>query len=215
MLTLKQFDVELLRIQIEDIELVRKWRNEAYIANQMIYRDFITESMQLNWFYSVNNAENYYFIIRYKGQKVGLINAKDYQENKGFGEGGIFIGEKEFEDSFAAVFASLCLLNFVFYMLPHITKSRIRVLKSNIRAIQYNKLLGYQEIDGAANTYDQLFELSRINYLQQGLKLNKVASLYCEGSNLMELSGTAEPINMHEINELLKAKIPPMAIPGL
>jgi hypothetical protein len=50
MLSLKQFDVELHRLQEEDLELVRSWRNEAYISNQMIYRAFISEEMQRNWF---------------------------------------------------------------------------------------------------------------------------------------------------------------------
>jgi len=215
MLILKQFDVELHRLQLEDIELVRNWRNEAHINNQMIYRDFLTEKMQFDWFHTVNNAQNYYFIIHFKGHKVGLINAKNYDIKRGFGEGGIFIGEKAFEDSFAAVFASLCLLNFVFYLLPHISISRIKVLKSNQRAIQYNKLLGYEEIFGAANSYDQLLELSRERFLTFGLKLNKVASLYCEGSKLMHLSGKSCDLNMPEINSLLDAKIPPKAIPGL
>lgn len=215
MLSLKQFDVELRRLQLEDIELVRKWRNEAHVAQQMIYREYITTEMQLKWFDSINNQYNYYFLILFKGNKVGLINAKDYDLERGFGEGGIFIGDKAYEDSFAAVFASLCLLNFVFYLLPHISKSRIRVLKTNVRAIQYNKLMGYEEISGAKNTHDQLFELSRERYLIQGLKLNKVASLYCEESNLMELNGTSSDLNMREINCLLEAKIPPMAIPGL
>ncbi len=215
MLSLKQFDVELRRLQLEDIELVRKWRNEAHVAQQMIYREYITTEMQLKWFDSINNQYNYYFLILFKGNKVGLINAKDYDLERGFGEGGIFIGDKAYEDSFAAVFASLCLLNFVFYLLPHISKSRIRVLKTNVRAIQYNKLMGYEEISGAKNTHDQLFELSRERYLTHGLKLNKVASLYCEESNLMELNGTSSDLNMREINCLLEAKIPPMAIPGL
>lgn len=215
MLSLKQFDVELRRLQLEDIELVRKWRNEAHVAQQMIYREYITTEMQLKWFDTINNQYNYYFLILFKGNKVGLINAKDYDLERGFGEGGIFIGDKAYEDSFAAVFASLCLLNFVFYLLPHISKSRIRVLKTNVRAIQYNKLMGYEEISGAKNTHDQLFELSRERYLTHGLKLNKVASLYCEESNLMELNGTSSDLNMREINCLLEAKIPPMAIPGL
>lgn len=215
MLSLKQFDVELRRLQLEDIELVRKWRNEAHVAQQMIYGEYITTEMQLKWFDTINNQYNYYFLILFKGNKVGLINAKDYDLERGFGEGGIFIGDKAYEDSFAAVFASLCLLNFVFYLLPHISKSRIRVLKTNVRAIQYNKLMGYEEISGAKNTHDQLFELSRERYLTHGLKLNKVASLYCEESNLMELNGTSSDLNMREINCLLEAKIPPMAIPGL
>ncbi|MFM7472319.1 MAG: hypothetical protein ACKO00_00160 [Crocinitomicaceae bacterium] len=58
MLSLKQFDVELRRLQLEDIELIRKWRNEAHVAQQMIYREYITTEMQLKWFNSINNPYN-------------------------------------------------------------------------------------------------------------------------------------------------------------
>jgi hypothetical protein len=215
MLILQQFDVRLIRLSQEDLELVRNWRNAAHVVNQMIYREYITEEMQQNWFETINNSSNYYFIIEFEGKKVGLINAKNYSETNGFGEGGIFIGEKEYEHSFAAVYASLTLLNFVFYMMDSISISRIRILKENLRAVQYNKLLGYQLLPNQENEENQLFELSKERYKKQGLKLNKAASLFSQGSNLMQLHGTPNETNLAEINQLLIKKTPPMAIDGL
>ena len=215
MLILEQFDVRLIRLCEADLELVRNWRNAAHVVNQMIYREFITEEMQQKWFQSINNAENYYFIIEFEGTKVGLINAKNYSTENGFGEGGIFIGEKEYEHSFAAVYASLTLLNFVFYMMQSIDVSRIRILRENARAIQYNKLLGYELLPNQENEENQLFELSKERYKKVGLKLNKAASLFCKGSSLMQLHGTPSETNLNEINQLLLNQTPPMAIDGL
>lgn len=215
MLILKQFDVRLIRLSEEDLELVRTWRNAAHVRDQMIYKDFITEEMQLAWFQQVNNAFNYYFVIEFEGKKVGLINAKDYQPELGFGEGGIFIGDQAYEHSFAAVYASLCLLNFVYYMLGTIEKSRIRILKSNTRAIQYNKLLGYEWICDSDDGQNAMYELTFERFQKLGIKLNMAAKLFSVGSPLMELSGEVSDCNLPEINALLLKKTPPMAIPGL
>lgn len=215
MLILEQFDVRLIRLSEEDLELIRSWRNAAHVVNQMIYREYITPEMQQSWFQTINNKYNYYFVIEFEGKKVGLINAKNYNPEIGFGEGGIFIGEPDFEHSFAAVYASLTLLNFVFYMMTSIEVSRIRILKDNVRAIQYNKMLGYELLQNQENTDNQLYALTKERYKKQGLKLNKAASLFCSGSNLMKLSGTPSENNLDEINQLLLNQTPPMAIDGL
>lgn len=215
MLILKQFDVRLIRLHRDDLELVRTWRNSAHVRDNMVYKDYITEEMQNAWFESINNPLNYYFIIEFDSKKVGVINAKNFQKEQGFGEGGIFIGEQTYEHSFAAVYASLCLLNFVFYLLKDINKSRIRILKDNFRAIQYNKLLGYEWVEDSEDGLNQIYELTRENYLTKGLKLNKAAAIFANGSSKMELIGEPSEINMQEINDLLTNKIPPLAIPGL
>lgn len=215
MLVLKQFDVRLIRLQYDDLELVRTWRNSAHVQNTMIYKEYITEEMQLAWFETINNPSNYYFIIEFDSKKVGLINAKNFDTNQGFGEGGIFIGIPEYEHSFAAVYASLCLLNFVFYLLDNINKSRIRIVKTNHRAIQYNKLLGYEWIEDSEDGLNEIYELTKENYLIKGLKLNKAAAIFTNGSSKMELIGEPSETNLMEINKLLFNKTPPLAIPGL
>jgi hypothetical protein len=215
MLILEQFDVRLIRLQCDDLELVRNWRNSAHVRDNMVYKDYITEDMQNAWFESINNLNNYYFIIEYDSKKVGVINTKNFDKVHGFGEGGIFIGDQAYEHSFAAVYASLCLLNFVFYMLRDINKSHIRILKDNFRAIQYNKLLGYEWVEDSEDGLNEIYQLTKENYLVKGLKLNKAAAIFANGSSEMKLTGEPTEINMWEINELLTNRIPPLAIPGL
>lgn len=215
MLILQQFDVRLLRLQKDDLELVRQWRNAAHVANSMIYREYISSEMQLKWFETINNPWNYYFIIEFEGKKIGVINAKDYSVEKGFGEGGIFIGEQKYEHSFAAAFASLCLLNFIFHMMGTIANSRIRILKDNHRAIQYNKLLGYELIGESENGHDLLFELTKERFFEKGRKLNQAAAIFSQGSSDMILKGSPSEKLLPEINELLLDNPSPMAIPYL
>jgi UDP-4-amino-4,6-dideoxy-N-acetyl-beta-L-altrosamine N-acetyltransferase len=203
MLTLEQYGVKLIRLQEEDIELVRHWRNQAEVNNYMEYRLHITAEQQAKWFQSVNNKYNYYFIIQYEGKKIGLINAKNYVPAEGFGEGGIFIWDKDYINSFVAVFATLCLLNFAFVAVG-LRKSRARILRDNERAIHYNKLIGYKLLAGQEDVNNQLYELTVEDYLANAAKLNNAATALCDGNGAARYTGEPDEKNMDEINELLK-----------
>ncbi len=203
MLILEQYGVRLVRVQEKDIELIRTWRNQPDVAGFMEYRKHITSEEQKIWFRSINNKNNYYFIIEYEGKQVGLINSKNYDPKVGFGEGGIFISDKEYINSFAAVFASLCLLNFMFEKLGVSQVSRVRVLKNNERAIQYNKLLGYKLMPGQEEIENQLYELHISDYKTIGGKLNKTATLLSGGNSELKYKGEVCDENMEAINALL------------
>lgn len=203
MLTLEQYGVKLVRLQEEDIELVRHWRNQAEVSNYMEYRLHITPEQQTEWFRSINNKYNYYFIIHYEGKKVGLINAKDYVPSEGFGEGGIFIWDQDYINSFVAVFATLCLLNFSFHAVK-LRKSRARILRDNERAIHYNKLIGYKLLPGQENINNQLYELTLEDYIANATRLNNAAIALCNGNGAARYTGEPGEENMDEINDLLR-----------
>lgn len=172
----------------------------------MDYREYITPEMQKKWFQSVNNKYNYYFIIEFEGKKVGLINAKNFSYENGFGEGGIFISEEEYINSFAAVFSTLCLLNFVFYKVKLCTVSHARILRDNDRAIHYNMLIGYKLSPGQEEVKNQLYTLHLSDYEKMGGRLNKAAEMLNNGNGELEFSGTVCDENLDEINTLLKEK---------
>lgn len=212
MLELEQFEVKLKRITINDLEQLRQWRNSDFVRSKMVLKEIISKEQQLAWFKSIDNALNYYFIIEFEQKNVGVINAKNFSFASGFGEGGIFIGEPEYESSFAAVYASLCLLNFVFYGLENVQKSRIRILKSNERAIQYNKLLGYEILSEKDESL--LLELTKENFLSKGIKLNKAAAIFCEDKMVLKWKGEPSEKNLPEINHFLSTKKSPWVIPA-
>lgn len=204
MLTIKQYGVTLRRITAADIELLRYWRNQQSVSMYMDYREHITEEMQKKWFTSVNNKLNYYFIIEFEGKEVGLINAKNFSYEKGFGEGGIFIWDTNYINSFAAVFSTLCLLNFVFFRLKLCTMSHARILRDNDRARHYNMLIGYKLVAGQENVYNQLYELSLEDYVKHGGKLNKAAEILNSGNSELIVEGTVCDENLDEINALFR-----------
>jgi RimJ/RimL family protein N-acetyltransferase len=205
MLILKQYGVTLTRIQEKDIELIRYWRNQSDIVNFMEYKNYIFPEAQKKWFASIDNKLNYYFIIEFENKKIGLINVKNYDRIAGFGEGGIFIWDKNYIGSFAAVFSSLCLLNFMLLKVNVCSKSRVRILSNNDRAIHYNKLLGYKLLQDQEKEINQLYELDVKDYLLMGEKLNKAAQALADDTSLIyygEVSGK----NIEEINALLIRK---------
>lgn len=203
MLVLEQYGVRLRRMTAKDAELVRYWRNQSDIANFMEYRNYITPAAQIAWFASINNKNNYYFIIEFEGRRIGLINAKDYNDEAGFGEGGIFIWDKDYIGSLAAVFSSLCLLNFLLVKINVCRKSRVRILKTNERAIQYNKMLGYKLLPGQEHVLNQLYELDLDDYLVAGKKLNKAAAVLSDTGPELRYDGEPDDTLDPRINELL------------
>jgi RimJ/RimL family protein N-acetyltransferase len=189
MIVLEQYGVTLRRVQLQDIELVRYWRNQSDVANYMEIRNYITAKNQFNWFESINNKLNYYFIIEYETKKVGLINSKNYDASLGFSEGGIFIWDKNYINSYVAIYSTLCLLNFIFFHLKISKVSMARILKNNPRAIQYNKQIGYKLAANQEHLENQLYALTEEDYLINGSKLNKAAALLNPTCNEFKYDG--------------------------
>ena len=203
MLTLSQYGVTLKRITADDIEEIRYWRNQPFIRNTMQFRKHITKKMQQEWFRSINNKYNYYFLIHYKNKNIGVINVRNVNLKEMHGEGGIFIWDKQYWDTFIPSFATFILLDFIFNTLNISTKSFIRILKTNKRAIAYNKALGYVLVPYQNNKQHQVYVLTREDYNKKSQKLKKAAQALTKDYEPMRISGDISDINIKEINDLL------------
>ena len=201
MLILAQYDVRLIRVQAADLGLIVKWRNSDWVRKNMFVQDVLQEKDQLAWFDSINNASNYYFIIEYLGEKVGLIHAKNFSEEEGIGEGGIFIGEYEYLETWASVMASICLLNFIFTKLE-INRSIVRVQAQNKSAISYNIQLGYKIEFEDANEIRMLLE--KEDFFQKYNLLKSTLSKIAKGNEALILRGEKASNNLTQINRLFE-----------
>lgn len=173
------------RLTIDDIELVRNWRNSAHITQYMEYREHITSEMQLKWFHSVDNVNNMYFIIEYKKEKIGLINAKDIDWEKRTMETGVFFGEQKYLNTEVPllailIFGELGVVNFDLTVYAHI-------LKTNKRAIRYNKLMGFQLCEGQEDVENQLYKMSRETHLKKA-RLMRAAFFHIIGNKEIVLT---------------------------
>ena len=201
MLILSQYDVRLIRVKAEHLSLILKWRNNDWVRKNMFVQDILQEKDQLAWFNSINNASNYYFIIEYLGEKVGLIHAKNFSEEDGIGEGGIFIGEYDYLETWASVMASICLLNFIFAK-TNINRSMVRVQAHNRRAISYNLKLGYKIDFEDANELRMI--LDKEDFLYKTTVLKSVLSKISKGRDALILEGEKASNNLTQINRLFE-----------
>jgi RimJ/RimL family protein N-acetyltransferase len=200
-LILSQYDVRLIRVQAEHLALILKWRNSDWVRKNMFVQDILQEKDQLAWFNSINNASNYYFIIEYLGEKVGVIHAKNFSEEDGMGEGGIFIGEHDYLETWASVMASICLLNFIFAK-TNINRSMVRVQTHNRRAISYNLKLGYKIDHKDANECRMI--LDKEDFFSKTILLKSVLSKISKGQDALILKGEKASNNLIQINRLFE-----------
>jgi RimJ/RimL family protein N-acetyltransferase len=178
-----KYGIHLSRLKEKDIELVRQRRNSPSIQQYMEYREYITPGMQKKWLQSVDNINNFYFIIHYDGKKIGLINSSNANWKELTSDGGIFIWEESYYDTFVPVWASLCLLETMFFVFGA-RKSFIKTLKDNPRAMKLNTHLGYELVPGQEEVYNQQYILTRENFEKRANKITKAASLLADNKKL-------------------------------
>ena len=137
-----RYGVTLIRLAESDLELVRSWRNNPEIRDYMVYREYITEEMQRRWFASINNRNNFYSMIHYEGQAIGLSHTKNVDWSTMTGEGGMMIWSKAHQNSNVPFLAALLGTDWMFNELG-MNAIIGRVLKTNKRALRYDRALGY------------------------------------------------------------------------
>ncbi len=142
MIDINNYDIHLKPLQLEDIELVRMWRNSKHVRSNMIYTKIISSQQQLSWFEGLNSNQHYY-IITTKDIKIGLIDVKNIDWQLKTGEAGIFIGDLQYTESPIALNAILALMDHYFIELE-LTSLKAKVLKKNTTALFMNQKLGYQ-----------------------------------------------------------------------
>ena len=168
MITLEDYGVILRQLSHDRIETVRQWRNHPKIQQYMEYREEITPEMQERWYQRISNKNNYFFIVEYCGKCVGLINIRDIDKNRTYGESGIFIWDDDVLRSGVAVKAGLTMYDFAFndlnldYLVAHI-------YNTNPASIKYHAKFGFKLSEIKLNLnipVNQLYKLTKEDYLK-------------------------------------------------
>lgn len=158
------YGIVLIRLSSEDLEMVRLWRNATHINQYMEQTQYISSEQQQNWFKTIDNKFNNYFIIQVQGIKVGLIYGANINWDENFtGNGGIFIGDEKFWETKVPLAAALLLTDTSILM--DLEKTFIKILKTNNKAISFNNELGYQIMHGQEKELNQRYCLNQKNYI--------------------------------------------------
>lgn len=137
-----RFGITIGRLRLEEIDTLRRWRTHPDLTRFMIFRDEISAEQQLAWFESVDNRDNLYGTIYWRGEFIGMTNLRDIDHEACSAEGGMFIWSAEHLNSLVPFRAALVGTDLAFwgYQFQRITA---RVLASNTRALRFNRALGY------------------------------------------------------------------------
>ena len=168
---IEKYGIKLIRLKESDIELLRLKRNSTLVNSLMHERNIISPEMQQKWFESINTIYNNYFIIEYNNQKIGLVNGKNSDYEKRQSEGGMFLWE---QDYFGTLIPSLCsvIMSDFTFLINEFEKNYIKILKSNLNAISYNKKLGYVPTkDYLSDEEIEWYILTKEVYLEKMIKL--------------------------------------------
>lgn len=150
-----------------DIEKVRVWRNSDHVRTQMIFREIISESQQIDWFRRAQLRGEEHFIYSFRGHDVGLLSLKPASSGTSF-EGGIFCGEKSFLGDPLNLHAVLWLYDLAFGK-REMKIATIQVLASNSTAMRLNQFIGFREISRDSRGV-VTFQLDREQYVLQRAK---------------------------------------------
>ncbi len=178
---IKRYGITLEKLRAEQAGLVRKWRNDPKIAQFMFHRGEITETMQKEWFASIDNEQNFFFIIGYKDEPVGLINISSIDWENKTAYTGLFIYEENFWGTDVPVMASLAMLD-IFMLLLDIQSVYAKVKGNNTVAHNYNSSLGFSRTKKIELGQGYEYILQKEIYLLETKELRN-AAIHLKGNN--------------------------------
>lgn len=183
---IKNFGVTLSQLTIEDIELVRYWRNSKDISRFMEYRKFITEEEQKKWFVGLDPLRDFYFLINRNGIKTGLIHTSAVDWNLKTAHAGLFIWDKNYLGTPVPVMASLAMLQCFFENLG-MEKYFAKVARNNNAAINYNTALGFRLHEKSKEGGFNFYILEKDDYRKSSAKLKKLANIFSDENPQMKI----------------------------
>jgi RimJ/RimL family protein N-acetyltransferase len=153
----KNFSFEVNRLKESQIELLRTWRNQQFVVEQMEYSTFISSKQQQQWYEKIHNSsEHEYYIFSANDEAVGMVHLSKINFKDGNAEVGLFIGNPAFIGTGIALYASLFILKQAFYKL-NLKLLVAKVKKTNTVAIQYNSILGFQFDEHLNENFNRYF----------------------------------------------------------
>lgn len=159
-----KYGVTLRPLTHDKIEMVRQWRNDPKIQQYMEYREEITLEMQEKWFQKINaSGRDFYFIIEYNGDEIGLINMKDFNERMTEGEAGVFIYADKYLNTDIAYRAHIAMFDY-FFENRGLEKFISHILISNVRARRFAQFLGAKLCGNQEGVENQRYETTKEEY---------------------------------------------------
>jgi len=159
----------LRSIELDDIQLLRYWRNLDHVLQSMVMTNNIERDGQRKWFDSLNKNMVRYFIFSLGVKDIGCVNLMKINfEDKTF-EGGIFCGDVHYLSHWVNIWACIKIYDYAFFELK-LDTSYATILLDNKAALNLNKSLGYTFIESPEKNVGR-FALTHSQYLFNSKKI--------------------------------------------
>ena len=166
----------------------------------MFYKGEITKDMQQEWFESIDNEQNFFFLIQLKNIPVGLINISSIDWENKTAYTGLYIYDDRFLATDTPVMASLAMLD-VFFLLFDIQSVYAKVKGNNNAAHNYNSSLGFSRTKKIEYGLGYEYILQKEIYLLETKQLRNAAIRLKGNETIVELN----PVT--KIDEWLRKKL--------
>ncbi|MDD2965053.1 MAG: GNAT family N-acetyltransferase [Bacteroidales bacterium] len=189
--------VNFYLLKESDIELVRCWRNDPVVVQNYEYREYITPEMQAAWFKTINNTNNLYTLVEYKGKKVGVINVKNIDWENFDCEGGIFFPDPKTHQTPLPAIVSYITTELLFTAFNwKVVKAH--VLRENKSVQAFVKMLGYEKLPNQEHVNNQAFQITHESFMKKAPRLRKAVSVLAgstkKGVLLIESTEFNDPV---------------------
>lgn len=137
-------DVELIKLDIDHLEMVRNWRNSLYVSASMYSDNEITEEQQQKWFLKINDDTTCkYWVVNFKGIPVGLAYLTDLNQSFDSCYMGFYLKDSSVSGTSIAAKLEFNLLEYVFTVLK-LNKLRCEVFEFNKQVISMHEKFGFR-----------------------------------------------------------------------
>jgi UDP-4-amino-4,6-dideoxy-N-acetyl-beta-L-altrosamine N-acetyltransferase len=160
---INKYGIQLSSLESKDLELVRHWRNATKVRPFMQHTEIISEEEQIQWFENLSREENFYFIISYSNQKIGVVNIKAIDVKTKVGEAGIFFGDNQFTSTMIPFLSTISLMDFAFDVLG-LKALQAKIKRDNLKVIDFNRSLGYKLIDTNMEDHFDYYSIEEKSY---------------------------------------------------
>jgi hypothetical protein len=137
-------DIELVDLHIDDIELVRNWRNSKEVSSYMYSSSIISEEDQKKWFEKINQDPTCkYWIVTYKGKKVGVASITNISNLFKSCYWAFYLGDTSIRGAGIGAKIEYNVLEYVFEELK-LNKLRCEVIVTNEKVIKMHEKFGFR-----------------------------------------------------------------------
>lgn len=166
-----QFGLKFERVTELNYLRILKWRNRKHVRENMNFSNIISRDQHNQWFRSLSQEKDFYFIVSENDNPFGVFNIKNVDWKLKSGETGSYIFKNSFLNSIYGALSGFGLAHLAFEILL-LEKLYCYVKKDNKMALNYNLKQGFElnksfqdkDLVELHTTRDKFFEKSGVLY---------------------------------------------------